>query len=136
MTGAEPAQRGFTLVEVMVALVIVAFVLPARLMGFNQQADGISYLREKSVAHWVASNKLTETRLQVSRSGRLFQGRRNGSAEMLERDWFWWISSEPTEVEDFYRVEIKVATSEDGENRPLVTIVGFIAAAQGERSGP
>ena len=133
---ADRGQRGFTLVEVMVALVIVAVVLPALLMGFNQQADGINYLREKSVAHWVASNKLAETRIQASRSGRLFQGRRSGSAEMLERDWYWWISSEATDVEDFYRVEIKVADNEEGENQPLATLVAFIAAAAGESSGP
>ena len=58
----EIRQRGFTLVEVMVALIIAAFLLPALLLGFNQQADGISYLRDKSVAQWVASNKMAETR--------------------------------------------------------------------------
>jgi general secretion pathway protein I len=130
----ERPQSGFTLVEVMVALIIVAFLLPALLMGFNQQADGIAYLRDKSVAQWVASNKLTEMRIEVRRTGLLFQGKRNGSTEMLDRDWYWWLESEVTEVDDFYRVEVRVAASETGGDEPLFTLSGFVAAAQTDGS--
>ncbi len=126
MTKAE--QRGFTLIEVMVSLIIAAFLLPALLMGFNQQADGIAYVRDKSVAQWVASNKLTEIRIEVARSGRLFQGERSGSTEMVTRDWYWWLETQATEVEDFHRVEVRVADKEDRGDEPLFTLVGFIAA--------
>jgi general secretion pathway protein I len=132
---AEYRQRGFTLIEVMVALIIVAFLLPALLMGFNQQADGIAYLRNKSVAQWVASNKLTETRIEVQRTGALFEGKREGSTEMLQRDWYWWMERENTEVDDFYRVEVRVADKEEGRDTPLFTLVGFIAAEDGGDSG-
>lgn len=132
---AEPRQRGFTLVEVMVALMIAAFLFPALLLGFNQQADGIAYLRDKSVAQWVASNKLTETRIEVQRTGQLFRGRRSGSTEMLEREWYWWLTSEATEVEDFYRIEVRVADSETGGDAPLFTLVGFMAAAAEDEAG-
>jgi general secretion pathway protein I len=131
----EPRQRGFTLIEVMVALIIAAFLLPALLMGFNQQADGIAYLRDKSVAQWVASNKLTETRIEVDRTGALFEGKREGNTRMLERDWYWWLEREATEVEDFYRVEVRVADSEAGRDTPLFTLVGFIAVAAEEGVG-
>ena len=128
----EIHQRGFTLVEVMVALIIAAFLLPALLLGFNQQADGISYLRDKSVAQWVASNKMAETRIEVRRSGRLFKGKRNGDVEMMGRDWYWWQESEATEVEDFYRVEVRVGDKENEGVQTLFTLVGFIASASGE----
>ena len=134
MMKSEQRQSGFTLVEVMVALIIVAFLLPALLMGFNQQADGIAYLRDKSVAQWVASNKLTEARIEVRRTGSLFQGKRSGSSEMLERDWYWWLESETTDVEDFYRIEVRVAASEADEDNPLFTLMGFVAASQTDTS--
>ena len=133
MTKAE--QRGFTLIEVMVSLIIAAFLLPALLMGFNQQADGIAYVRDKSVAQWVASNKLTEIRIEVARSGRLFQGERSGSTEMVTRDWYWWLETQATEVEDFHRVEVRVADEEDRGDEPLFTLVGFIAAAADGAAG-
>ncbi|MCZ6828355.1 MAG: type II secretion system minor pseudopilin GspI [Gammaproteobacteria bacterium] len=135
MMKAERRQRGFTLVEVMVALIIVAFLLPALLMGFNQQADGIAYLRDKSVAQWVASNKLTETRLGLQRTQQLFKGERSGSTEMAQREWYWWLESEATEIEDFYRIEVRVADSKDGSKAPLFTLVGFLAATAVEGAG-
>ncbi len=103
------AERGFTLVEVIVALVVVAIALPALLMAMGRQVDGTAYLRDKSIAHWVAANKLAENRIELSRSDLLFRGERNGVVQMADRDWYWWTLSEPTPVEDFYRLEVVVS---------------------------
>jgi general secretion pathway protein I len=54
------AERGFTLVEVMVALAVVAIALPALLVALSQHVDGTGYLRDKSLAQMVAANKLAE----------------------------------------------------------------------------
>ena len=59
------ADRGFTLVEVMVALMVIAIALPALLKALYQQVDGTAYLRDKSIAQWVANNKLAENRIQI-----------------------------------------------------------------------
>jgi general secretion pathway protein I len=121
-------QSGFSLIEVMVAILITGMALPPLLMAFGQQSGGIAYLRDKSIAQWVASNKLEETRLLLARSQRLFKGKRSGSTEMADREWFWWMSSQATSVEDFYRVEVRIAESEQDEEQPMVTLVGFMAA--------
>jgi general secretion pathway protein I len=125
-------NRGFTLIEVMVALMVIAIALPALLGALYRQVDGSAYLREKSIAQWVASNKLTENRIQLARSGRLFNGTRSGVSSMAQRDWYWWLESTKTEVEDFYRLEVRVAASEDEESTPLFTLVGFTYARDGE----
>lgn len=122
------AERGFTLVEVMVALMVIAIALPAMLKALYQQVDGTAYLRDKSIAQWVASNKLAENRIQLARNDVLFRGERNGIDEMAGRDWYWWSTSEPTEVEDFYRLEIVVADDEQRRDQPLYTLVGYLYA--------
>ena len=59
--------RGFTLIEVMVALAVVAIALPALLISLYQQVDSTAYLRDKSIAHMVAANKLVELRVLAQR---------------------------------------------------------------------
>lgn len=125
-------NRGFTLIEVMVALMVIAITLPALLGALYRQVDGSAYLRDKSIAQWIASNTLTENRIQLARSGRLLNGSRSGVTEMAQRDWYWWLVSTKTEVEDFYRLEVRVAASEDAESTPLFTLVGFSYARDGE----
>ena len=56
--------RGFSLIEVLVAVAIVALALPALLLNTMQQMDGTAYLREKIIASWVASNALTEIQIR------------------------------------------------------------------------
>ncbi|NCF18735.1 MAG: type II secretion system minor pseudopilin GspI [Haliea sp.] len=124
-------DRGFTLIEVMVALAVVAIALPALLVALYQQIDSTAYLRDKSLAHMVAANKLTELRI-LSRARRsLLQGKDGGVAQMGEREWYWWLQSEATEVEQFYRVEINVALDEAARDNPLYTLVAFMSADLG-----
>ena len=68
---------GFTLVEVMVALAVVAVALPALLMSLYQQVDSTAYLRDKSMAHMVAANKLAELRIISRARQSLLRGTRS-----------------------------------------------------------
>jgi general secretion pathway protein I len=124
--GADAA--GFTLVEVMVALAVVAVALPALLMSLYQQVDSTAYLRDKSMAHMVAANKLAELRIISRARQSLLRGRDSGVTEMADREWHWWIESRATEVDQFYRFEIRVAASVEERERPLHTLVAFLSA--------
>jgi general secretion pathway protein I len=119
---------GFTLVEVMVALAVVAVALPALLMSLYQQVDSTAYLRDKSLAHMVAANKLTELRIISRARQSLLRGRDSGITEMADREWYWWLESQPTEVDQFYRLEIVVAAAEEDREQPLHTLVAFLSA--------
>ena len=119
---------GFTLVEVMVALAVVAVALPALLMSLYQQVDSTAYLRDKSVAHMVAANKLAELRIIAHARQSLLRGRDSGVTEMADREWHWWLESRVTEVDQFYRLEIRVAATAEERERPLHTLVAFLSA--------
>src|SRR5579863_5236043 len=58
-------QCGFTLIEVMVALVIVAFGMGAVLAALSSAAGNISALHDKTLAQWVALNQVADTRLNL-----------------------------------------------------------------------
>jgi general secretion pathway protein I len=47
---------------------------------------------------------------------------------MGDREWYWWLESQPTEVDQFYRLEIRVAAGEDQREQPLHTLVAFLSA--------
>lgn len=121
-------QSGFTLVEVMVALAVVAIALPALLVTLNQHVDATGYLRDKSMAQMVAANKLEELRI-LSRAGQsLLRGKDSGVSSMAGREWYWWLESQPTEADNFYRVTIDVGVDEEQGEAPLYTLVAFLSA--------
>ena len=122
---------GFTLVEVMVALVVVAIVLPALLLTLSQQLDGLRYLDDRAHAQWVAANRLAELRLVLDAKGTLQRGTTSGTESMAGRDWYWWSEGTETPVPGFYRYEIAVSDRQDGQDSPIHTLDGYLAQ-QGE----
>ena len=61
--------RGFTLIEVLVALAIVAVALSAGMRALAQGADGASSLKARTLALWVAENRLARAQLDLSPQG-------------------------------------------------------------------
>lgn len=119
--------RGFTLVEVMVALAIVAVALPAVLMSLYQQVDDTAYLRDKTLAHMVAENRLAEIRLVIGATRNLSAGKDSGFSSMADRDWYWWVETKATEVANFFRVEITVSLEEEQREQPLYALTAFMS---------
>jgi general secretion pathway protein I len=112
----------------MVALAVVSVALPALLFSLHQQIDGTAYLRDKSIAHIIAANKLTEVRLLSRARGQLLKGKDQGSTEMAGRQWSWQLNSTESELPKFYRVEVNVFPAEAVDGSALYTLVGFISA--------
>ena len=59
----KPKQRGFTLLEVMVALAILALTLGAMIQAGGASARNVAMLRDRTLASWVALNKVNEALL-------------------------------------------------------------------------
>ena len=103
--------QGFTLIEVMVALAVVAVALPAMITLVMSQLDGSGAIREKTFAFWVAENELTRIRMQQREFPSMkMPEQAKGTVNMGGMQWYWEMESEETEsmVEDFYRVDIAV----------------------------
>ena len=115
-------QRGFTLIEVMVALVIAALGLAAIGVTANGSISNSFVFRERAFALYVGMNVITELRLSDE-----FPDPRDftDDVEMADRTWVWTARVSETEVETLRRVEVDVALADEPE-RIVRTIVGFV----------
>lgn len=119
----KPAScRAFTLLEVLVALVIVAVALAALARAGSQALNTQAALEERTLALWVADNVLAEIRLQ----GASAPGRRQGQRRMGERDWVWQALIQPAPGDDLMRVDVAVY-AESLAATPILTHTGFLA---------
>jgi len=118
-------QAGFTLVEVMVALAIVAIALPALVFAYLQYVDSTGYLRDKLLATQVVENKWAEVQLLNAEKNFNLDGEQRGQYELAERTWYWRLKKEKTEVDGFFRYELSVSQAED-DDFPLQTQIFFL----------
>ena len=118
-------HSGFTLVEVMVSLLIVATAISALLVQMMGNVDSTAYLRDKTIAHWVALNQLELAYLENRHSNQLIDRERSGSEEMAGREWYWTITPKKTAADDFLQLEVSVRADENDDSA-LVTVIGLI----------
>lgn len=103
------------------ALAVLAVALSALIQAGAQRADNVGHLRDRTVANWVAIDRLTELRLEREWPA---TGTREGAYEMGDRTWYWRAEIQATEQDRIRRVDMAVSGREDGE--PVSRITGFI----------
>jgi len=117
---AEP--RGFTLIEVLVALAIVSIALLAALRAAGQGTNSVGELRARTLAGWVAQNRLAEHR---ARGDWLSLGVQRGeeSEGGIAFDWREEVLSTPNPA--FRRINVTVSAAPD-ESHVLARFSGFV----------
>lgn len=111
------------------ALAVIAIALPALLFSVMEQLDGTAYVRDKTQAQWVASNKLVEIRLTNRSTGAVPKKRMSGRETLAGRDWDWVVNTKafPQEgMTDLHAVEVQVSETGSKSESPLVTLYGII----------
>ena len=115
-------SKGFTLLEVMVALLIIAIGLGAIIDSAGNTTLHATYLRQKTIAGWVAQNEIA-----LYRAKRTWEsaGSRKGKATMANVEWSWRMEISKTDDPSLRRLDIEVFL--EGQEGIKATATGFIA---------
>jgi len=98
-------SHGFTLIEVLAALVIVALGMAAVLTTVGSSANSVAYLRDKTLAQWIALNQIASVRLSGSLPA---VGTSDGTVDYAGRSWRWHQDVTSGGVPGVYRIEVSV----------------------------
>lgn len=121
--------RGFTLLEVLVALAIFAVVAASVLSASARSLKTAARLEDKTFASWLADNRLQEVQLADTPPG---EGREQGEETYAGRRWLWESEVQATSEPEMLRITIRVAPRPERglagkiEDNALATLSGFV----------
>lgn len=116
-------RRGFTLVEVLVALALLAVALAAGMRALAQTADGAGTLKARTLALWVAQNRLAAVQIDPRA---LDAGLARGEAVQAGQRFVWEQRASGTPNPAFRRVDIVVAEAA-APGYALARLTGYVA---------
>ena len=112
--------RGFTLLETLIALVVLALALVALSQTAARQVNAFSDMRERTMAGWLALDVLNQTRLDTPFPN---VGKSDGRRRFANRDWRYEVEIQSTDVADIRRIDVRVFDGAD--TVAMATLTGF-----------
>lgn len=124
-------SRGFTLLEVLVALAIFAIVAAVVLTAAGRSVNNAGRLEALTLAGWIADNRLTELQLQQPAPG---IGREDQELEFGGRQWQTLSEVQTSGTPGLLRIQVWVAAAEPRrgnnngsiEERAVTSLTGFV----------
>lgn len=120
--------RGFTLLEMLIAVVIIAVVGTTLSTTIGSVAGQTFSLERRTVANWISQNELTKLRLDLRADPRsIAEGNSKTRIRMADREWEVETIIIATDAPLIRRVEIEVYEFDQGQRRgPYDRLVGFV----------
>lgn len=124
MRSSSPNQQtGFTLIEILVALAVLAISMAAIIQASSQYVSNQVYLQKRTDAHWVARNLLVGFRMAKEWPS---ISTKTGVEEWGGQEWSWQLTVSQTPDQDLRRLDIEVGMAQD-EDVVLANLSGFKA---------
>lgn len=124
MSSSIAKNKGFSLIEVMVALIIASISLIALSQTLGKYVYNQGSLQERVVATWVAQNRLIEiqNKADLGGGGSL---KKEQTENMLGADWQTKLTTQPTLIPGLMRANLQVSLKGDkAVVAEVVSIVG------------
>lgn len=120
------AQEGLTLIEVLIALAIIAIALTAVIKATSHSIRSTAYLEDKAEAGWVAQQIINEIRVGVLKLPESADSL-DQSTQMLGRDWYWSASQQATPNRRIKKIIVSVyrQAAENTERSPIITLESY-----------
>lgn len=110
-------QEGFSLIEAMVALSVLAIAAVGLTRAVESHIDSTRGLERRAVAMWVAENRMAELMIRSEEAG-------TRDVEMLGQDWRVAVDETATDDPDIHKIRITVF--QGAERAPLASLDGFV----------
>lgn len=117
-------SKGFTLLELMVALSILAVTFASLMREGAQVAKNTKIIKDKTIAHWIAMNKMVELGMDTN-VNKTYQriSTDTEDVEMAGVNWQMEIEVTATPNEFVRKVDITV---NDSQGRPVTTLTSML----------
>lgn len=105
-------EWGFTLIEVLLALAIIAIALTALIKATAQNVEHTQRIKEKSISHWVAMQGITGIQLglvPIHLNREITQ-----ITTLLGQRWYWRANITPTAMTSVEQIRISVSQNQSG----------------------
>jgi general secretion pathway protein I len=112
-------QHGFTLIEVLIAMVVLSMGLMAVIKVVSEVSTSAIQLQDKTYAQWVGLNKVAEMRLQTTWPA---TGKSDGTSDMADRTWHWTMEIKDTPNKDIRQLDVSV-NPESEKDAKVATVV-------------
>ncbi|MES9956823.1 MAG: type II secretion system minor pseudopilin GspI [Sedimenticola sp.] len=119
-------SKGFTLLEVLVALAVVVISMSALVKSAGENAANQAYLESRTFASWLAANRLNL--LQLGESAAI-PGSQEGEEILAGREWHWRLKTSTTGDPRVLRAEIEVSPAEYPQTVEA-RMIGFVGVEQ------
>lgn len=113
---ADPSEAGFSLIEALVALLVLAIAAAGLVRAAEAHVDSIRSLERRAAAQLVAQNRLAELSLPRASTS-------PETVDMLGSQWTVTVAETTTDDPDLAKLAVSVAAP--GEGAPIVTLDGF-----------
>ena len=120
---------GFTLVEVLVALLVLALALVALQLRMGSYLDDAAYLRDRTLAQWVALNQVELLHIARRLDLPAEAETTGGSVRFAGREWYWQLQAEGSAVPDasavaqLLRMQVSPRDAAAARSNPLASLV-------------